>query len=580
MANQPSLIPGAWAENNSTTLSIPATTTESGKASWDQGFPVETSLPLSGGGIPPKYGDFNGILNVLSQFAYYAQHGGQYAWSNTLDYSVGCLVCGSDGNLYVAAQVSGPSSTAVNPVGDTSGTWTLLATATDLASYALDADVVNLTGTQTITGIKTFSNALIASSEDAIQRNVSDSSLAIYGGQSMGTGAMMALYGENEASLGGNFVLRASDNNNARYLNGKPDGTLQWDGKDFVYTSGDQTINGVKKFTSSIATTAYPAMYNPDEDDDNVLQIIAGHTTSGTAGAKLSLEGANVNGANAGGGFTLQAGKNGAYCQLIGKPDGDLTWGGQLVKNGTFAYSGSTTGGISFHNGTSASDGAGIWTYGKSHSSRPSWIWFQTYISAYYGLAFTGTDFIPGASNTYNLGTTNNRWKTIWQQNGSITGSDERIKTNIEAIPDDVLDAWGEVDWKQFQMRAAVKKKGESARLHTGMIAQRIDEAFKAHGVDVSRYGLFCHDEWDARPADYDENGEVTFPAIEAGDEYSLRYEEALCMEAAYQRRRADRAEARLTALERRLDEMEAVLAAFGSPVEQDAEQEEQGAEE
>ena len=55
-----------------------------------------------------------------------------------------------------------------------------------------------------------------------------------------------------------------------------------------------------------------------------------------------------------------------------------------------------------------------------------------------------------------------------------------------------------------------------------------------------------------------------TQPHIEAGDMYSLRYEEALAMEAAYQRRRASRAEARLAALEQRLDEMEAVIATLG----------------
>ena len=143
MANRPDIIPSAWAANNSTIETIPATTTETGKASWDQGFPVETSMPLSQGGVPPKYGDFNGILNILSQFALYAQSGGQYAWSNQLDYSVGCLVLGPDGALYRAMQVSGPSTTAVNPVGDTSGKWKVVIDASSLSSALAEYQKIN-----------------------------------------------------------------------------------------------------------------------------------------------------------------------------------------------------------------------------------------------------------------------------------------------------------------------------------------------------------------------------------------------------------------------------------------------------
>ena len=135
MANQPDIIPMAWAENNSTADSIPETTSESGKASWDQGFPVETSLPLSQGGVPPKYGDFNGILKILSQFALFAQQGGQYAWNNTLAYGVGSIVLGTDGNLYRAAQ----ESTAVNPVGDASGKWERVVSQSALAAISATA---------------------------------------------------------------------------------------------------------------------------------------------------------------------------------------------------------------------------------------------------------------------------------------------------------------------------------------------------------------------------------------------------------------------------------------------------------
>ena len=187
------------------------------------------------------------------------------------------------------------------------------------------------------------------------------------------------------------------------------------------------------------------------------------------------------------------------------------------------------------------------------------------YVEFAYGKNTTVYAWEPKADNSYYLGYTSNRWKQLYAGTTTISTSDERLKDNIEAVPDAVLDAWGDVDWSQFQFRDSIAEKGvDKARLHNGLVAQRIDEAFKAHGQDASRYGLFCYDEWDATPEEKDEQGNVCAEAKPAGNIYSLRYEEALCMEAAYQRRRADRAEARIAALEQRLDEMETVIATLG----------------
>lgn len=161
-----------------------------------------------------------------------------------------------------------------------------------------------------------------------------------------------------------------------------------------------------------------------------------------------------------------------------------------------------------------------------------------------------------------NLGDSTDRWGQIYTTSSVNVSSDERLKESIAPFPDEVLDAWGEVNFCQFQFKNSVaQKSSETARLHSGVIAQRVDEAFKRHGLDAGRYGLFCYDEWDARIEERDEEGNVTQPAEPAGNEYSIRYEEALCMEAAYQRRRAERAEARIKTLEDRLEALEAKLA-------------------
>ncbi len=167
---------------------------------------------------------------------------------------------------------------------------------------------------------------------------------------------------------------------------------------------------------------------------------------------------------------------------------------------------------------------------------------------------FKTPEVVPDTDNTRNLGWSSNRWKQLYAGTATINTSDERVKQSIESVPDTVLDAWGEVEFYRYKFNDAVAEKGfDKARYHTGLVAQRIRDVFIAHGLDATKYGLLCYDEWEAEAAEYDENGNMIRPAQEAGNRYSLRYEECLCMEAAYQRHRAERIEARLAALEARV---------------------------
>ena len=192
------------------------------------------------------------------------------------------------------------------------------------------------------------------------------------------------------------------------------------------------------------------------------------------------------------------------------------------------------------------------------------------------GVALYSSSFRPLVDDTLALGNSGNKFTQVYATTGTINTSDEREKQAIADIPDTVLDAWEEVCFSEFKFNDAVVQKGDSARLHTGLIAQRIKEIFEKHSIDPFKYGLLCYDKWDGHPdiyneydetipAVYDEEGktvsglrivhhkELVEKAVDAGDLYSIRYEEALCLEAAYQRRRADRIEARLAALEKKV---------------------------
>lgn len=69
---------------------IPATATGTNLASIEEGFPPITSKPLNEGGIPPERKDFNGILNLDSQFYFAFQNG----WRPTFDADVSTAIGG------------------------------------------------------------------------------------------------------------------------------------------------------------------------------------------------------------------------------------------------------------------------------------------------------------------------------------------------------------------------------------------------------------------------------------------------------------------------------------------------------
>lgn len=148
---------------------------------------------------------------------------------------------------------------------------------------------------------------------------------------------------------------------------------------------------------------------------------------------------------------------------------------------------------------------------------------------------FEGT-IRPKTDNTLYCGTSSQRWNTIYAGTATINTSDERQKTEIKDPDEALMRAWSKVGFKVFQFKDAVEKKGSDARIHVGVIAQQVHDAFASEGLDASRYGLFCHDHWEK-----DEEA-----GIEAGDAYGIRYEEALALECTYQRWELNKIKARL----------------------------------
>ena len=135
--------------------------------------------------------------------------------------------------------------------------------------------------------------------------------------------------------------------------------------------------------------------------------------------------------------------------------------------------------------------------------------------------------------------------------------SDQRLKQQITEIDNALLDAWEDVNLVQFKYNDAVDEKGNKARLHTGYVVQQIDNACKSHNVDVSAYGLFCHEEYPQETEEVEvEQADGTKTKErkvirEASEHYSLRYTEVYAVECMYLRRCIARLTARIEELEK-----------------------------
>ena len=144
-----------------------------------------------------------------------------------------------------------------------------------------------------------------------------------------------------------------------------------------------------------------------------------------------------------------------------------------------------------------------------------------------------------------------------WSGTACQITSDQRYKQQIAEIDDKLLDAWEDVDLVQFKYNDAVDAKKDKARLHTGYVVQQIDKACKEHGVDISAYGLYCHEEYPQETEEVEveqKDGtkvKETKVIREASEHYSLRYTEVYAVECMYLRRCIKQLTARIEQLEK-----------------------------
>jgi len=165
--------------------------------------------------------------------------------------------------------------------------------------------------------------------------------------------------------------------------------------------------------------------------------------------------------------------------------------------------------------------------------------------------------FLPTNRNIYNDMQVKPDGTWTWAGTAVQLISDQRLKQQIAEIDDKLLDAWEDVTLCQFKYNDAVDQKKDKARLHTGYVVQQIDSACKEHGVDISAYGLYCHEEYPEETEEVEveqkDGTKVKERKVirEASEHYSLRYTEVYAVECMYLRRCIKQLTARIEELEK-----------------------------
>ena len=277
-------------------------------------------------------------------------------------------------------------------------------------------------------------------------------------------------------------------------------------------------------------------------------------------------------------GTELRAGGNGIVSLIATSSGTNPAYFNRLSSDGTivnFAKDGSTVGSIgSAPNAFFLSSSLNELNLGSRGST-------QAYMDVVGGVALSTSTSYDGSSD---LGRSNARFDDIYATNGTIQTSDRNEKQDIASLTATEMLVAARISglFKTFRWIDSVADKGDNARTHTGVIAQDVQAAFIAEGLDAGDYALFTSATWweaqtdvaavDAVAEVTDEDGNVTTEAVEAADAYTrtdtfdtldeapdgatertrmgIRYPELLSFLAAYNEQRFAAIETRLTALE------------------------------
>lgn len=132
-------------------------------------------------------------------------------------------------------------------------------------------------------------------------------------------------------------------------------------------------------------------------------------------------------------------------------------------------------------------------------------------------MQLNNTGLYPSTSGGITLGTASLPWGQFYTTLNPIVSSDVNLKKDIQPIPAALLDVWGDLDFKMYQFKDPDVYGGKT---HFGVIAQDIIDVFRLAGLDAHEFGVV---------------------SLSEEGVYGVNYEQILCIESAYIRRRIGR---------------------------------------
>ncbi len=151
---------------------------------------------------------------------------------------------------------------------------------------------------------------------------------------------------------------------------------------------------------------------------------------------------------------------------------------------------------------------------------------FIGHINVGLAMYHNGNSVLPSGTgglrdNAIDLGNSSNRFDDIYATNSTIQTSDRNEKQDIEELSEAeqrvAVVAKGLM--RKFRWIDSVAEKGDNARTHFGIIAQDLQDAFTAEGLDAGDYAMFTSTTWWEK--------EISVDAVEADEENGIEAKEA-----------------------------------------------------
>ena len=272
---------------------------------------------------------------------------------------------------------------------------------------------------------------------------------------SLNVGSHLTFQRTKDTYIASNFYYNSSDAGKSiasgwspLYLQDVVNGKHQWLNATASATGADETVS-----------------LQPLMTIDSSGNVLVGHTSAegDSSGTTLYQNGQTVHKAD--GAYALELIRSTSDGDILTFRKDSTTVGSIGVTSGSFAI-GQTDTGIGFFNGDR--------------------------------IAFPATSAGAVQDNAIDLGYSSGRWDDVYATNGTIQTSDINEKQDIEELDDAELRVAQKAKTllRKYRWKSSVEEKGDEARIHFGIIAQDLEQAFTDEGLDAGRYGMFIKSTW------------------------------------------------------------------------------------